>query len=94
MDPRAANGIAEIVVAVLLGLTILTPILALAARIALKPVVEAWTQLKRSENADQDKIMQDRRIALLEAEVQALQHTLQQRVDAQEFDRALKKPVE
>ena len=92
MNPVNAEGIAEIIVALLLGLAILVPVVALAARFALKPVMETWLQFKKSDTTDQERMIQDRRIALLEAELQALQQAMQQRVEAQEFDRALGKP--
>jgi hypothetical protein len=82
-------ALASVVVAFFLGAALLTPILALSARFALKPVMETWMRLRQSETTDQEKILQDRRVALLEAEVQSLQQLIQQRVAAQEFDRAL-----
>jgi hypothetical protein len=82
-------GIASIVVAFFVGLAILTPVLAFCARFAMKPVMETWMKMRQSETTDQEKILQDRRIALLEAELQSVTQLLQHRVDSQEFDRAL-----
>lgn len=82
-------GVASIVVAFFAGAAVLIPILALSARFALKPVMETWMKLRQGETTDQDKIMQDRRIALLEAELQSVQQQLQQRLDAQAFERKL-----
>lgn len=89
MGPDGFEGIAMVVAATLIGLTILTPVLALCARFALKPVMETWIKLKQSQTSDQDKIMQDRRIALLEAELQNLQQMVQQRLEVHEFNRAI-----
>jgi hypothetical protein len=85
----ALEGIAMVVVATFAGLTLLTPVLAFCARFALKPVMETWLAMRREQTSDQDKIMQDRRIALLEAELQNLQQMVQQRLEVQEFDRAI-----
>jgi hypothetical protein len=83
------EGIAMVVVATFAGLTLLAPVLALCARFALKPVMETWIRLRQGQTSDQEKIMQDRRIALLEAELQNLQQMVQQRLEVQEFDRAI-----
>lgn len=89
MDSEGFYALAAVVVAFFAGAALLTPILAFSARFALKPVMETWMRLRQSETTDQEKILQDRRIALLEAEVQSLQQLLQTRLEVQEFDRAL-----
>ena len=89
MGPDVLEGIAMVVVATFAGLSLLTPVIALCARFALKPVMETWIRLREGQTSDQDKIMQDRRIALLEAELQNLQQMVQQRLEVQEFDRAI-----
>jgi uncharacterized membrane protein YhiD involved in acid resistance len=89
VEPAGFEGIAMVVAATFIGLAILTPVLALCARFALKPVMETWMKLKQSQTSDQEKIMQDRRIALLEAELQSLQQMVQQRLDVHEFNRAI-----
>jgi hypothetical protein len=93
MTSEEFYAIASIVVALFAGAAILIPILALSARFALKPVMETWTRFRQSETTDQDKLLQDRRIALLEAEVQNLHQLVQQRLEAHEFERKLSAPV-
>jgi hypothetical protein len=93
MTSEEFYAIASIVVAVFAGAALLVPILALSARFALKPVMETWIRLRQSETTDQDKILQDRRIALLEAEVQTLHQLVQQRLEVHEFERKLSVPV-
>jgi hypothetical protein len=88
------NGIdleklAMVVFAFFVGLTIFVPVLAIAARFALKPVMETWMKMKQSQTSDEEKIMQDRRIALLEAEINSLQQMVQQQAEARDFERAL-----
>ena len=86
-------AVASIVVAFFAGAALLIPIVALSARFALKPVMETWIRFRQSETTDQDKIIQDRRIALLEAEVQNLQQLVHQRVEVDEFERKLSAPA-
>ena len=89
MNAEDLYALASIVVAFFLGAAVLVPVLALSARFALKPVMETWIRLRQGETTDQEKIMQDRRIALLEAELQSVQQQLQQRTEAQEFEQRL-----
>ena len=84
--------VAMVVFAFFVGLTIFVPVLAIAARFALKPVMETWIKLKQSQTTDEEKIMQDRRIALLEAEVNSLQQMVHHQVEARDFERALQVP--
>jgi hypothetical protein len=84
--------VAMVVFAFFVGLTIFVPVLAIAARFALKPVMETWIKLKQSQTTDEEKIMQDRRIALLEAEINSLQQMVHHQVEARDFDRALHVP--
>ena len=81
--------VAMVVAAFFMGLAILVPVLAISARFALKPVMESWMKLKQTHTTDEEKIMQDRRIALLEAEIHSLQQVVQHQAEAREFDRAL-----
>jgi hypothetical protein len=86
------EALSMVVAAFFVGLSILVPVLALAARFALKPVMETWMKLKQSQTTDEEKIMQDRRIALLEAEVNSLQQLVHHQVEARDFERALQVP--
>lgn len=84
--------VAMVVAAFFVGLSILVPVLALSARFALKPVMESWIKLRQSQTSDEEKIMQDRRIALLEAEINGLQQLVQHQVETSDFERALHVP--
>lgn len=89
MDPDIIENITGLV-AVLLGTAIvLIPVLALSARFALKPVIEAIIRLRQSQGAAQDSAVQDRRISLLEAEVQNLQQAIHSLTEAEDFRRRL-----
>ncbi len=71
------------------GAVVLTPILALSARYALKPALEAFAHYKETQAGNGGAILQDRRIELLEAELQALQSTVQRIAEADDFQRRL-----
>ncbi len=91
------NGInfeelAMTIAAFFVGLAILVPVVAISARVALKPVMESWAKLRQVQTSGEEKIMQDRRIALLEAEIHGLQQLVQQQLEAKDFERALKDP--
>jgi hypothetical protein len=81
-----------VIAAFFVGLAILVPVVALSARFALKPVMESWAKLRQTQTSDEEKIMQDRRMALLEAEIHGLQQLVQQHLEARDFERALKDP--
>jgi hypothetical protein len=80
-------------VAVILGgLTVLTPVVALSARFALRPIVDSMLRLKEAQASDRTNSLQDRRIAVLEAEIQSLQHTVRALQEGEEFRRELAAP--
>lgn len=62
------------IVGILMGGTIvLLPIAGLTARFALKPVVEAWARLKSSPDAEQRLHLVERRLALMEEQINVLE---------------------
>ncbi|HET7462498.1 MAG TPA: hypothetical protein VFJ82_14690 [Longimicrobium sp.] len=71
------------------GTIVLVPVLALSARLAFKPLTETLLRLRNGGEAD---TMQDRRIALLEAEVQALGAALHQMAE-DDFRRQIGSPT-
>ncbi|MDB4949761.1 MAG: hypothetical protein JWM27_2410 [Gemmatimonadetes bacterium] len=80
------------VAVVLGGLSILTPIVAFSARYALRPIVDSLLVLRESQGNDRVANLQDRRIAVLESEIQSLQHTVQSLSEADDFRRQLAAP--
>ena len=74
------------------GLTILTPMLAISTRFALKPLLETMARLRQTQTADEVRALHTRRIELLESEVEHLRRALRTHVDGQEFDRLLQSP--
>jgi hypothetical protein len=55
------------------GATILLPVLALTARYVLRPMMESWAIIRQSPAADEMQRLTERRIAILESQVHALE---------------------
>jgi hypothetical protein len=78
-------------VAVFMGtLMFLIPIAGITARFALKPLVESVGKFMQSQGVEEAQQMAERRIALLEQNLDALQDELLRIRDAQDFDTALR----
>ena len=78
-------------VAVVMGtLMFLIPIAGVTARFALKPLVESFGKFMQSQGAEEAQQMAERRIALLEQNLDALQDELHRIREAQDFDTALR----
>jgi hypothetical protein len=71
------------------ALTLLAGGLALAARLAVKPVMDTWLRIKQTVVADAWRSQQDRQLALMEAELQSLHRSVQMLIDGEEFRRKL-----
>ncbi len=71
------------------GMVVLTPLLAISARFALKPLLETMARLRQINAAQETNSLQDRKIELLEAEVEQLRRTLNALVDGRDFDQQL-----
>jgi hypothetical protein len=92
MDASSIYALTALSGAVLGCLVVLTPVVALSARFALRPIVEAMIRLRESQADGRTNELQDRRIALLEAEIQSLQHSVRSLSEAEDFRRALAAP--
>jgi len=78
------------IVAIILGMmTILIPIAGLTARFALKPLVESLARLFDSRTVEDTVQLTDRRVALLEQQVEALEGLVTRLQDERAFDREL-----
>ncbi len=78
-------------VAVILGmLVVLIPIAGLTARFALKPLVESIGSFMRAQGSDEALRMSERRITLLEQNLDAVEDELRRIRDARDFDQALR----
>ena len=80
-------------VSVILGISIvLVPVIGLTARFALKPVVEALARVFESRSVDETVWILERRVELQEQQIEALQSSLKQVAETQDFDRQLAAP--
>lgn len=78
-------------VAVVMGCSmVLIPILGFTARYALKPTMEAIEQFMRSKGTDDALRIQERRLDLMEQQLEQVEHRVRDLLRAQKFDRQLR----
>lgn len=78
------------VIAVVLGmLAVLIPVAGLTVRFALKPLVESLAHLFDRRGVEDTVEITERRVALLESQVESLEQTVKELRDARAFDRQL-----
>ncbi|MBI4521798.1 MAG: hypothetical protein HY701_13230 [Gemmatimonadetes bacterium] len=78
------------VVAVFMGtLTVLIPIAGLTMRFALKPVVESLSRWSEGRQSREDVEILNRRVALLEQQIENLEGSVRRFAEAADFDRQL-----
>jgi len=78
------------IIAIIMGmLVVLIPIAGLTARFALKPVVESLARLFDSRTVEDTVQLTDRRVALLEQQVEALEATVTSLREERDFHREL-----
>ncbi|HSG48509.1 MAG TPA: hypothetical protein VLA43_11890 [Longimicrobiales bacterium] len=78
------------IVAVVMGMmVVLIPIAGLTARFALKPVVESLAKLFVSRTVEETVQITDRRVALLEQQVESLEGLVARLQEERAFDREL-----
>lgn len=76
----------EDIVAIIAGTTMVSiPLLAISARIALKPIAEAIARLRGEPEAPAARALQARRMADLEEEMDALREEVRRLRDTQRF---------
>jgi hypothetical protein len=79
--------------AVFMGVSVvLVPIIGLTARFALKPTVEALSNFFEKKGSDEAISILERRMALIEQQVESIDTNVQRLVEATEFDRSLGAP--
>ncbi len=79
------------VLAIFLGMmVVLIPITGLTARFALKPVVESFAKIFQSKGVEESLAITDRRVALLEQQLEVMDETVRRLTDAHDFDAQLK----
>ena len=86
--PVLPINVSELLLGLLGMLTVLIPVTGLTARFVLKPIVEAIARLRETTNSNQALVMLERRMDLLEQEVQGvagLREDIAKLLEAQEF---------
>ena len=79
--------------AVFMGVSVvLVPVIGITARFALKPTVEALSRFFEKRGSDEAISILERRMALIEQQVESIDTNVQKLVDAAEFDRKLAAP--
>lgn len=79
------------VIAVIMGISVvLIPIIGVTARFALKPVVEALSKVFESRGTEESLQIMERRIALLEAQIEGMESSLSRLDEASRFDAQLR----
>lgn len=94
MDEDILYGMAAVLAVLLGGIIVLVPILGLTLRFALRPVIETWARLRSAPTPESQTELLGRQVALLEAELQHVQHTMQGLQEAQDFQRRLESEPE
>ncbi|HET8653900.1 MAG TPA: hypothetical protein VFL93_00105 [Longimicrobiaceae bacterium] len=81
------------IVAIVMGsLTILIPVAGITARFALKPVAESIARMREGQAASQTTALLERRVALLEQQLQGMESTVGRLEDEHDFQRQLDAP--
>lgn len=77
-------------VSVFMGISIvLIPVIGITARFALKPTVEALARLFEHKGLEETVGIMERRMALMESQIEAMENTVRQVSEAAEFHKAL-----
>ena len=81
--------------AVFMGISIvLIPVLGITARFALKPTVETLSRFFDKKGSDEAVSILERRMALIEQQVESIDTNVQRLVETAEFDRKLATPTQ
>lgn len=89
MPPVLPIDLTTVIATVMGLLVVLIPVAGLTARFALKPVVESLARLFDSRTVEETVQLTDRRVALLEQQVEVLETMVQRLQEERDFDRQL-----
>lgn len=89
MTPAEIESLAPLIGFLTTAFIVAIPVVAFSARFAIKPIADAVARLRESQGqaAGSEAMLQlqDRRMSLLEAELQAIHGTLERLVEAERF---------
>jgi hypothetical protein len=79
------------IISVIMGISIvLIPVIGLTARFALKPIVEALSKLFESRGMNESYQIMERRMGLLEAQMEAMEGSMKRIEETARFDAQLR----
>ena len=79
-------------IATIMGISIvLIPVIGITARFALKPTVEALSRFLHTKELDESVNILERRMSLVENQLESMESSLRRIADVTEFHRALEK---
>ena len=79
------------IIAVIMGISVvLIPVIGLTARFALKPVVEALSKVFESRELSESYQIMERRMGLMEAQIEAMESSMKRLADTAHFDAQLR----
>ena len=82
------------IIAILVGGTaFIIPVVGFTVRFALKPLIESWSKLREGSAADERMILMERRVSMLEEQVQTLERDNLRLVEEADFRMQLGTPA-
>jgi hypothetical protein len=97
MSPEQLEMLAPLIGFVICAFIVSIPVIAFSARFAVKPVVDALIRLREAQGktdiSTEMLALQDRRLSLLESEMQHIGSALERLAEAQEFQAKLSAPL-
>ncbi|HSU18061.1 hypothetical protein [Longimicrobium sp.] len=97
MSPQELETLAPLIGFAICAFIISIPVVAFSARFAVKPVVDALIRLREAQgkmnSSNEMLVLQDRRLSLLESEMQHIGTALERLAEAQEFQARLGAPL-
>jgi len=89
MSPGEIEILAPLIVFLVIAFVVSIPVVAFSLRFAAKPVVDALVRLRevqgKTTTSDEAMLLHDRRMSLLESELQHVNSTLERLVEAERF---------
>jgi hypothetical protein len=96
MSPADIQELAPLIGFLTTAFIISIPVIAFSARFAIRPIAEAMVRLREAQGsgrgADEALLLHDRRLSLMESELQAIHGSLERLVEAERFRRELEAP--
>ncbi len=78
------------IIAVVMGISIvLIPVIGITARFALKPTVDAFSRLFEGKGANETISILERRMALMESQIESIESNVKRLVDVTDFHQQL-----